>query len=65
VLKDTGVLALRLDGSGALVEQFRLPELEDTYGRIRTPQAGADGVLYVTTDNGNGADQLLRVTPAG
>ncbi|WP_222271712.1 PQQ-dependent sugar dehydrogenase [Modestobacter marinus] len=64
VLKDTGVLALRLDGAGALVEQFRLPELEDTYGRIRTPQAGADGVLYVTTDNGNGTDQLLRVTPA-
>ena len=32
--------------------------------RIRTPQAGADGVLYVTTDNGNGTDQLLRVTPA-
>jgi glucose/arabinose dehydrogenase len=65
VQKDTGVLALRLDGAGRLVEQFRLPELQDRYGRIRTPQAGEDGVLYVTTDNGGGEDQLLRVTPRG
>jgi glucose/arabinose dehydrogenase len=64
VQKDTGVLALRLDSAGALVEQFRLPELEDRYGRIRTPQAGEDGVLYVLTDNG-ADDQLLRVTPRG
>jgi glucose/arabinose dehydrogenase len=64
VQKDTGVLALRLAADGSLAEQFRLPELEDTYGRIRTPQAGEDGVLYVTTDNGNDQDQLLRVTPA-
>jgi aldose sugar dehydrogenase len=63
VQKDTGVLALRLDDTGALVDQFRLPELED-YGRIRTPQLGTDGALYVTTDNGDGEDQLLRVTPA-
>ncbi|WP_246630592.1 PQQ-dependent sugar dehydrogenase [Modestobacter lapidis] len=64
VQKDTGVLALRLGEAGELVEAFRLPELEDRYGRIRTPQAGADGVLYVLTDNGGGEDQLLRVTPA-
>jgi glucose/arabinose dehydrogenase len=63
VQKDTGVLALRLADDGSLAEQFRLPELEDAYGRIRTPQAGADGVLYVLTDNGGGEDQLLRVTP--
>ena len=61
--KDTGVLALRLDAAGAVVEDFRLPELEGRYGRIRTPQAGPDGVLHVTTDNGGGRDQLLRVTP--
>jgi glucose/arabinose dehydrogenase len=62
VQRDTGLLALRLDADGGLVEQFRLPELEDRYGRLRTPQAGPDGVLHVTTDNG-GDDQLLRVTP--
>src|SRR4051794_3106716 len=65
VLKDEGVLALRLDAGGALLEQFRLPELEGRYGRIRTVQQEADGALYVTTDNGDGADKLLRVTPRG
>jgi aldose sugar dehydrogenase len=62
VLKGQGVLALRLDDDGVLQEQFRLPELEGTYGRIRTVQQGTDGALYVTTDNGTD-DQLLRVTP--
>jgi aldose sugar dehydrogenase len=57
------VLALRLDRDGVLQEQFRLPELEGSYGRIRTVQQGTDGDLYVTTDNGGNADQLLRVTP--
>ncbi len=63
VQKDQGVLALRLDDAGTLVEQFRLPELEGTHGRIRTVQLGGDGALYVTTDNGGGEDELLRVTP--
>jgi glucose/arabinose dehydrogenase len=63
VLKGAGVLALRLSPEGALQEQFRLPELEGRYGRIRTVQQGRDGDLYVTTDNGGSTDQLLRVTP--
>jgi aldose sugar dehydrogenase len=63
VLKDRGVLALRLAEDGSLAEQFRLPELEDRYGRIRSVQQGTDGALYVTTDNGDGEDVLLRVTP--
>jgi glucose/arabinose dehydrogenase len=63
VQKDTGVLALRLDADGGLAEQFRVPELEDSYGRVRSPVQGDDGALYVTTDNGDGEDQLLRVTP--
>jgi glucose/arabinose dehydrogenase len=64
VQKDTGLLALRLDDDGNLADQFRIPELQDSYGRLRTPQAGEDGVLYVTTDNGDGDDELLQVTPA-
>jgi aldose sugar dehydrogenase len=63
VQKDTGVLGLRIDDSGRLVEQFRVPELEDSYGRVRSPVQGSDGALYLTTDNGDGEDQLLRVTP--
>jgi glucose/arabinose dehydrogenase len=65
LLKAQGVLALRLDGAGVLQEQFRLPELQDAYGRIRSVQQGTDGALYVTTDNGGGADRLLRVMPRG
>ncbi|MGY1742412.1 MULTISPECIES: PQQ-dependent sugar dehydrogenase [unclassified Blastococcus] len=64
VQKDTGLLALEIDADGGLVAQFRVPELEDAHGRIRTPQLGRDGALYVTTDNGDGEDRLLRVTPA-
>jgi glucose/arabinose dehydrogenase len=63
LLKEEGVLALRLDAAGTVVEQFRLPELDGTHGRLRTVQQGVDGALYVTTDNGDGADRLLRVTP--
>ncbi|SNR49106.1 PQQ-dependent sugar dehydrogenase [Blastococcus mobilis] len=63
LLKGQGVLALRLDDDGALVEQFRLPELEGRYGRIRSVLQGSDGALYLTTDNGGGEDALLRVAP--
>ena len=63
LLRGQGVLALRLADDGTLLEEFRLPEMEGTYGRIRTVQQGGDGALYVTTDNGDGQDVLLRVTP--
>jgi glucose/arabinose dehydrogenase len=65
VLKGQGVLALRLDDAGALQEQFRLPELEGRYGRLRSVLQGVDGALYVTTDNGSGSDRVLRVTARG
>jgi aldose sugar dehydrogenase len=63
LLRERGVLALRLDDDGVLQEQFRLPELDGTYGRLRSVQQGNDGALYVTTDNGSDEDRLLRVTP--
>jgi glucose/arabinose dehydrogenase len=63
LLKAQGVLALRLDEDGAVIEQFRLPELDGAFGRIRSVLQGVDGALYVTTDNGGNADRLLRITP--
>ena len=64
LLKAQGVLALRLDDAGALQEQFRIPELDGAYGRIRSVLQGTDGALYVTTDNGGNQDRLLRITPS-
>jgi aldose sugar dehydrogenase len=61
LLKDQGVLALRLDDAGGLQEQLQLSELNNAYGRIRSVLQGTDGALYVTTDNGED-DKLLRVT---
>ncbi|HEY3186895.1 MAG TPA: PQQ-dependent sugar dehydrogenase, partial [Solirubrobacteraceae bacterium] len=33
------------------------------YGRLRSVTQGPDGDLYVPTDNGNGTDRILRLTP--
>jgi glucose/arabinose dehydrogenase len=63
LLKARGVLALRLDDAGALLGQFRVPELDGTFGRIRSVLQGVDGALYLTTDNGDDEDTVLRVTP--
>ncbi len=64
LLKDSGVMLLRLDASGRVVGRSDLPQLAGTYGRIRTVQMGPDGALYVTTSNGGGTDRILRVTPS-
>ncbi|WP_242473358.1 sorbosone dehydrogenase family protein [Blastococcus sp. TML/M2B] len=63
LLKARGVLALRLGDDGALRQQFAVPELDGTHGRIRSLRAGEDGAFYATTDDGDGDDELLRVTP--
>ncbi|HEY4993279.1 MAG TPA: PQQ-dependent sugar dehydrogenase [Nakamurella sp.] len=36
-------------------------QLSGSFGRLRTAQLGPDGALYVTTSNGNGTDEILRV----
>lgn len=62
-LKDTSLKALNLTAAGALVWQQSIPALTNTYGRLRSPQLGPDGALYITTSDGDGKDQILRVTP--
>lgn len=66
LLKGEGVLLLRF-GTGTRVDQVvaqrRLPALDGTHGRIRTVQSGPGGVLYVTTSDADGRDEVLAVTP--
>jgi glucose/arabinose dehydrogenase len=61
LLKAQGVLALRLDDAGEVTEEFLLPELDGTQGRIRSVRQGVDGALYATTDDGID-DRLLRIS---
>ncbi|GAA5164585.1 PQQ-dependent sugar dehydrogenase [Ornithinimicrobium tianjinense] len=63
-LKGSGVTVLTLDGT-RVVDEARVAELEGRYGRLRSLTLDDDGVLWVTTSNGDGADVLLRVAPRG
>uniref|UniRef100_UPI00315924E1 PQQ-dependent sugar dehydrogenase n=1 Tax=Ornithinimicrobium sp. CNJ-824 TaxID=1904966 RepID=UPI00315924E1 len=62
-LKGSGMTVLSLDGR-EVVDEARVPELEGTYGRLRSVVLGDDGALWVTTSNGSD-DVVLRVTPRG
>ena len=48
---------------GDFVSQIVVPELDASYGRLRTPMLGPDGSLYLTTSNG-GTDRIIRVVPS-
>ena len=63
LLKDEGMLGLWLDKPGNVIKTAGIPELNDTYGRLRTPRMGPDGALYVLTSNGTD-DKILRVAPS-
>jgi glucose/arabinose dehydrogenase len=62
-LKGSGVTVLTVDDEGTVTGQARVPELEGTYGRLRSLTLD-DGALWVTTSNGE-RDVVLRVTPRG
>lgn len=55
------VLQLAADGR-TVVEETEA--LTDDYGRLRSLTTTEDGSILLTTDNGNGQDQVLRLTPA-
>jgi glucose/arabinose dehydrogenase len=63
VLKDTRLVILKFSDAGSFIRSWTPPELNGTYGRLRSPEIASDGSLLITTDNGGGTDQILRVVP--
>ena len=63
-LKASELQVFEFTASGTFVSQVVVPELDGTYGRLRTPMLGLEGALYVTTSNGGGADRILKVAPS-
>jgi hypothetical protein len=59
------LLLLTIDSAGAVTKAARMAGVEDTYGRLRAPQMGPEGVLYVTTSEREGQDKILRIVPTG
>ena len=62
-LKGEHLMLLDLAGDGTVRSVTVPKELDQTHGRLRAARTGADGALYLTTDNGVD-DQVLRVSPA-
>jgi glucose/arabinose dehydrogenase len=60
-LKGSHLRIMALDAAGDTT--FSQAVTLTGYGRLRTPVQGPDGSLYVTTSNGGGSDQILKVTP--
>ncbi|MFC7496068.1 MULTISPECIES: PQQ-dependent sugar dehydrogenase [unclassified Nocardioides] len=63
-LKASRVVFLSLTADGAL-RRVRVPDELKSYGRLRTVVDGPGSTFYVTTDNGDGRDAILRVRPRG
>lgn len=61
-LRGQALLFMTLDDAGAVASVVAAPELDETYGRIRSVRTAPDGALLVTTDN-NVDDRVLRVEP--
>ena len=61
-LKAERVVFLTFDGSGHLTGT-RAPQALQQFGRLRSVTVAPDHDLLITTDNGNGDDAILRVSP--
>ena len=62
-LKTQSLRIFEFTSSGDYVSHVVVPELRETYGRLRSPVLGPDGALYVTTSNRGGQDRILKVVP--
>lgn len=63
-LKGTALRVQFYDGAGNLVGEVLPAALNGTLGRLRAATQGPDGALYLSTDNGGGADRIVRVSPS-
>jgi glucose/arabinose dehydrogenase len=60
LLKGSALYAFKLDQEGRVLDAGAAIT---NRGRLRSPVQGPDGNLYITTDNGGGADVILKVVP--
>ncbi len=65
VLGDERLLFMKFNDDGALEWVDTPAALDGRYGRLRSVVQTQSGALLVTTANGGGGDQVLRVTPSG
>jgi glucose/arabinose dehydrogenase len=61
-LKASRMLFMKFDATGHL-RWVKVPEVLTHSGRLRAVTALPNGDLLVTTDNGDGQDRILRVSP--
>lgn len=62
-LKNSTLRVFDFARDGTLLSEYVVPQLNRTYGRLRTPMMGPDGSLYVATSGGGNSDKILKVTP--
>lgn len=63
VLKDKHVRILILDDNCGQSVTKEIELFKDDFGRIRSAVMGPYDTLYLTTDNGNGDDKIIKITP--
>jgi glucose/arabinose dehydrogenase len=61
VLKDSELLQLKLNTAGDKVEVVNT-FYKGTYGRMRDVAISPQGVVYIITSNGGGADKIIKVS---
>ncbi|MXX01030.1 MAG: hypothetical protein F4Z79_05305, partial [Acidimicrobiia bacterium] len=61
VLKQKYLKVFEFAEDGTFISETTPPELDQHYGRLRSPVLGPDGALYITTSNGSGNDRILQV----
>jgi len=61
-LKAKKVLMFDVSDSGELENEAVI--FDDQFGRIRSVEQSPSGSLYITTDNGDNKDQIIKFSPS-